>query len=67
MNEIESKSVVKMYTCSIKVDEHKNIQVQMLVREQKILHTHLKRRTDNLGTYVAEFLTFTSVVKTYIN
>ena len=35
----------------------------MLVMSQKIILTHLKRSTEKLGTYVTEFIDFTSVVK----
>ena len=39
----------------------KNIRVKILVRTRKKNLEHLKRRTENLGTYVTSFLTFTSV------
>ena len=52
-----------MDACAVKVDKNEIVLVQMLVREQEILRTHLKRRTKKLGTYVISSLTFASVVK----
>ena len=56
-----------MYMCTIKVDENKKYSSKNVSKGTGKLRIHLKKRTENLGTYVTEFLTFTSVVKTSVN
>ena len=55
-----------MNMCAIEVDKNENIRVRMLLRTQKRLIKHLKRRTEKMVTYVTVSLTFTSMVKTSV-